>query len=133
MRKVVVETEIPSRLLPLNMYVRAPPAFKRYNGSDEPRLHFRATEPFHCQICGPDQGCVRIIWWLALAVDEKAAGFGELDCPDICLGSAIEFCDLGEAEAKLTFGPDREIAKRAIKLFKESYDGYTSSFSSETN
>lgn len=113
--EVQEETGFACHMLPLAMETRAPPAVEEGGGDspDEPRFDKEATEPFglSCRRLDGARG-LKVIWWYIAAVDEAVGvEVGEAQFRARLVG-------FGEALGLLTLEQDREIVRRAIKIFE---------------
>lgn len=112
MRETFEETGHRCRILPLKMTTRNPPAVEtEQHCPDEPRVHENACEPFMLTYrqLGENEG-VKLIWWYVAAVEEKAAtveGDEQFEAAWFSFGDALEH---------LTFEPDRDVLREAIKI-----------------
>ncbi len=117
-REVSEETGFTCRLLPVNMYTRAPPAVETEELDDRPRLYTKICEPFTLQIRQLGQGQVKLIWWFVAAVDE------DVPQEDTLLEGgrySVEFHSYEAVLDKLTFQMDREMVEKAIEVVENPY------------
>lgn len=116
LREVTEETGFACRLLPLDMYTRAPPAVETEQMDDRARFYAGICEPFTLQVRRLSEGQIKLIWWFVAAVDEEILPKeGETD------RYAVEFHSYTGVLDKLTFQMDREMVKKAIELVEHTY------------
>ena len=119
LREVTEETGFVCRLLPVNMYTRAPPAVESEQADDQARFYTGACEPFTLQIRHLGKDHVKLIWWFVAAVDEETPP-KDRDAQDKDK-YAVEFYSYADVLDKLTFQTDREMVKKAIELVENTY------------
>lgn len=115
LREMKEETGYSCILLPLTMTTRAPPATEAGDYPDQPKLHEKVCEPFMltCRHLDGDRG-IKLIWWYIAAIDESAeVGPGE----EQFITRLVRF---EEALSVLTFENDREIVRKALRIFDET-------------
>ncbi|KAI1826588.1 hypothetical protein F4861DRAFT_66849 [Xylaria intraflava] len=111
-REVTEETGYACRLLPLNMYTRAPPAVETEQLPDEARFYTNICEPFTLQVRRFGENQIKLIWWFVAVVDEEAPSQGPWESETYDVG----FYSYTDVFDKLTFRMDREMVEKAIKL-----------------
>lgn len=116
-REVTEETGFPCRLLPLNMYTRAPPAVETEQLDDQARFYSGICEPFTLQVRHLGESQIKLIWWFVVAVDEEIL---PREAPDTDR-YAVEFHRYTDVLDKLTFQMDRDMVKKAIELVENTY------------
>jgi 8-oxo-dGTP pyrophosphatase MutT (NUDIX family) len=116
-REVMEETGYTCRLLPVNMYTRAPPAVETEQLDDRPRFYTNICEPFTLQIRWLGENQVKLIWWFVAAVNEDVPQKDTLEGERF----AAEFYSYDAVLEKLTFRMDREMVKKAIELVENTY------------
>ncbi|KAJ2974784.1 hypothetical protein NUW58_g8546 [Xylaria curta] len=114
-REVTEETGYACRLLPLNMYTRAPPAIETEQLADEARFYKNICEPFTLQVRHFGENQIKLIWWFVVVVDEEVSSQGppESERYDVRFYSYTDVLD------KLTFRMDREMVEKAIQLVED--------------
>jgi 8-oxo-dGTP pyrophosphatase MutT (NUDIX family) len=122
LREVREETGVRCRLLPVDMFTRAPPTVEEKGQADEwgPRLYKGVCEPFTLQMRRVRDGSVKLIWWYVAAVEEGEAV--EQDAEDQ-ERYTVEFYSYADVLEKLTFQNDRDLVKMAIDLVTTTYAG----------
>ncbi|KAL2022014.1 hypothetical protein VTK56DRAFT_6254 [Thermocarpiscus australiensis] len=116
LREITEETGFACRLLPVDMYTRAPPAVETEQLDDRARFYTGICEPFTLQIRRLYPNQVKLIWWFIAAVDEEVLPQeGETD------SYAVKFYSYTEVLDKLTFQMDREMVKKAIELVEDKF------------
>jgi 8-oxo-dGTP pyrophosphatase MutT (NUDIX family) len=118
LREILEETGFVSRLLPLNMSTRAPPAVETKQLDDEVRFYTGICEPFNLQIRRLSNSDVKLIWWFVATIDEDTPIERSLDDRR---RYSVKFYSYTEVLEKLTFQNDRDIVKRAIDLVSNTY------------
>ncbi|KAF2472247.1 uncharacterized protein BDR25DRAFT_393125 [Lindgomyces ingoldianus] len=117
LREVVEETGYLCHLLPVTMATRAPPADGSTDIPDMARTYPNLTEPFMFTMREIEGGSsVKLIWWYIATLDSGSGATtltGEADF-------APEFFPCEEALDRLTFQPDRDVLKQAVRLVEES-------------
>jgi len=111
-REVNEETGFACRLLPVNMYTRAPPVVETEELDDRARFYTGICEPFTLQIRRVGEGHVKLIWWFVAAVDEHDPQKDTLEGERY----SVEFHSYEAVLDKLTFQMDRDMVKTAIEL-----------------
>ncbi len=116
-REVSEETGFTCRLLPVNMYTRAPPAVEPEELDDRARFYTDICEPFTLQIRRLGEGQVKLVWWFVAAVDEDVQPKDTVDGGRY----SVEFHNYQTVLDKLTFQMDREMVKKAIEVVENTY------------
>jgi 8-oxo-dGTP pyrophosphatase MutT (NUDIX family) len=116
-REVQEESGLPCRLLPATLRSRCTPNVEEVGfTADEPRLFPHVIEPFYLtHRVLPEPGGIKLIWWFIGSINEDAP---RLRGEEMFSAGLFGF---EEAMATLTFASDREIVKKAIEVFEESY------------
>lgn len=115
-REVTEETGLPCRLLPITLSTRAPPGVEERHYADEARVHTDVCEPFMVTCRQLDEGRnLKIIMWYIAELDETAERMEGEDT------FRTAFFDFEEALQRLTFQGDRDVVRKAIEIFEQSY------------
>jgi 8-oxo-dGTP pyrophosphatase MutT (NUDIX family) len=117
LREVSEETGFTCRLLPVNMYTRAPPAVETEELDDSARFYTNICEPFTLQVRRLGEGHIKLIWWFVAAVDEDVPPKEKLEGKRYL----VEFHSYDTVLDKLTFQMDREMVKKAIRVVENTY------------
>lgn len=117
LRELEEETGFKANLLKCTMTTRAPPAIEdNTDTADRPRVHQDVCEPFKLttrQLEGPAN--LKIIWWYIAAIDENTGiGHGEEKFN-------AKLFTLDEVISRLTYETDRDIVRKAIAIFEDTY------------
>jgi 8-oxo-dGTP pyrophosphatase MutT (NUDIX family) len=114
LREVTEETGFPCRLLPLNMFTRAPPEGETEQMGDQPRFYSGICEPFTLQLRRLSDSNVKLIWWFVAAIEEEqtTAERNEEDKDKF----DVEFYSYTDVLEKLTFQIDRDLMRTAVDL-----------------
>ena len=118
-REVGEETGYASRLLPLTMATRTPPATENEPTDDKAHVLNDICEPFAFQLRRLDESNVKLIWWFVAAINEdvplQERSAADQERYDVAFYSYTEVLD------KLTFQMDRDMVKKAIELVTSTY------------
>ena len=117
-RELMEETGYSCRLIPVDIYTRAPRAGTMEQLSDEARAYLGESEPFTLQLRRLGEGDVKLIWWYIAAVNEAQSWNRELQEGE---RFAVEFYSYTEVLEKLTFQMDRDMVSRAIDIVDATY------------
>ena len=98
------------------MATRSPPAVELINYVDQPRTHNNVCEPFMVTHRMLREGNIKIIWWYIAAIDEETE---QVDGESHFKARWFAFDD---ALGALTFEADREVVRKAIEIFKTTFD-----------
>lgn len=123
-REISEESGFSCRLLPLNMFTRAPPAVETEQLGDEARFYTGICEPFNLQLRRLEEGDVKLIWWYIAAVNEDQPFREDLQEKE---KFAVEFHSYTDVLEKLTFQMDRDMVRRAIEIVTDTYGKSTDS------
>lgn len=123
-REIAEESGFSCRLLPLNMFTRAPPAVETEQLGDEARFYTGICEPFNLQLRRLEEGDVKLIWWYIAAVNEDQPFREDLQEKE---KFAVEFHSYTDVLEKLTFQMDRDMVRRAIEIVTDTYGKSTDS------
>jgi 8-oxo-dGTP pyrophosphatase MutT (NUDIX family) len=121
LREVTEETGFSCRLLPLNMFTRAPPEVETEQLGDQPRFYPGICEPFTLQLRRLGDSNVKLIWWFVAAVEEEEIPVerNEEDKEKF----DVKFYKYTDVLEKLTFQMDRDLVKTAIDLVIKTFAG----------
>ena len=118
LREVREETGYNSRILPVNMSTRCPPAIELEESQDEPRKFNNIAEPFVLTVRQLGPRNQKLIWWYIASVDDLTP------CAEVHPGDEkfqAMFFPYATAVDMLTFENDKEIARRAIELVTATF------------
>ena len=120
LREVREETGLQCRLIPVKMATRAPPTIEETETPDVARTYESITEPFLVTIRQLDGGSqVKIIYWYVGAINEESNRDGAV--PEEKYG--VDFFGYEQALQKLTYGPDREVVRSALRILAATFEG----------
>ncbi|KAL8681159.1 MAG: hypothetical protein Q9186_002691 [Xanthomendoza sp. 1 TL-2023] len=117
-REVTEECGYRCHLLNLNMSTRAPPAVEVEQLADEARFYTGICEPFTLQIRRLGDSGLKLIWWYIAAVKEEEPLKEDRHEME---KFAVEFYNFTEVLEKLTFQLDRDMVKKAIEIFTNTF------------
>jgi 8-oxo-dGTP pyrophosphatase MutT (NUDIX family) len=119
LREVREETGYNSRILPVNMSTRCPPAIELEESRDEPREFNNIAEPFVLTIQQLGPRNQKLIWWYIASVDDRLTPCAEVHPRDEKFQAM--FFPYATAVDMLTFENDKEIVRRAIDLVMATF------------
>jgi 8-oxo-dGTP pyrophosphatase MutT (NUDIX family) len=118
LREAREETGYNSRIMPVNMSTRSPPAIESQEYPDEPREFDHIAEPFVLTVRQLGPRNQKLIWWYIATVDDLTP------CAEVHPGDEkfqAMFFPYATAVDLLTFEHDKEIVRRAIELVTATF------------
>ena len=115
LREAEEETGFKCRLLPVTLTSRAPPAVETDNTLDGPWKYESVCEPFMLTHRWRERDGLKTITWYIAAIEE--------DVPkrEPEPQYEVQTFDFNDAVQKLTFQADREVLRRAIEIYFETF------------